>query len=82
MNNILHNISVLLLGAGIILLTIYITKSYNIQKNTINEDQVFIRDIYKERPSRIFRNMFDDPSLYIQKYADIDFNTNQEKLYL
>lgn len=72
MNHIIHNIAVILIFIGIILLTINLTKSYNkcpvvqqrnqyIDQNT--EDQ--------DRPSKIFNKMFSNSDVWMG-YADND----------
>jgi hypothetical protein len=76
MNHIIHNISVILMFFGIILLTINLTKSYNkcpvvqqrnqfIDQNT--EDQ--------DRPSKIFTKMFSNSDVWMG-YADADTKDN------
>jgi hypothetical protein len=78
--NTLYNISLILLFIGIILMTIYITKSYN-KLHVIKEDNKYINNIYNERPSVKFKDMFNDKSLYIKKYTEFD-NLDENKLYL
>jgi hypothetical protein len=78
--NTLYNISLILLFIGIILMTIYITKSYN-NLHVIKEDNKYINNIYNERPSVKFKDMFNDKSLYIKKYTEFD-NLDENKLYL
>ncbi len=78
--NTLYNISLILLFTGIILMTIYITKSYN-NSHVIKEDNKYINNIYNERPSVKFKDMFNDKSLYIKKYTEFD-NLDENKLYL
>ena len=72
-------ISLILLSSGIILMVIYITKMNNKPKQHINEN--YINDIYNERPYVKFKDMFNDQSLFIKKYTEID-NVDQGKLYL
>ena len=79
MNNIIYMISLILLSSGIILMVIYITKMNNKPKQHINEN--YINDIYNERPYVKFKDMFNDQSLFIKKYTEID-NVDQGKLYL
>lgn len=73
---ILRNISILILFFGIILLTIYLTKSYN--KPIVLEEDNLDKKIeteldkhYSKLPSKRFSNMFENPSLWMG-YADID----------
>ena len=79
MNNIIYMISLILLSSGIILMVIYITKMNNKPKQHINEN--YINDIYNERPYVKFKDMFNDQSLFIKKYTEID-NVDQGQLYL
>ena len=80
MNHIIHNISIILIFFGIILLTINLTKSYNkcpiiIQdKQTINKSNIF-----QERPSKIYNNMFNQPEIWMG-YADFDTKNFNSKL--
>ena len=80
MNHIIHNISVILIFVGIILLTINLTKSYNrcpaailtkpnVDQNTKDQD----------RPSKIFNKMFSQPDVWMG-YADFDTKNAKTKL--
>lgn len=87
MNHILHNISLIILCLGIILMTIYITKSYNknTQCNISNtnynpRDEPINEDVYTQRPSTIYKDMFNQNSSWLNKYQNID-NIGQD-LYL
>ena len=71
MNHILYNISIMMLLIGIILLTSYITKAYN--KSNIqptkcnlynNVKEPSVDDVYKMRPSNIYKVMFNEPSIW------------------
>ena len=86
MNHILYNISLIILSLGIILMTIYVTKSYNINtyispeidpqtKETMNQDA------YTQRPGTIFKDMFLQNSSWLNKYQSID-NSAQPNLYI
>ena len=72
MNHIIHNISIILIFFGIILLTNNLTKSYNkcsivvqpkhdVDKNIVNQD----------KPSKVFNKMFNSPDIWMG-YADFD----------
>jgi hypothetical protein len=90
MNSILHNISILILGTGIIMIVIYITKVNNnsyvlpkqnglIIKNSAENENV--NDIYNEKTSDIFKSMFSQSSL-IQDYQTLNINDKTDKLYI
>lgn len=94
MNHILHNISLIILGIGIILITVYITKaSSNGFKTTdmiLMEQQELERrrrglnpneSIYDFRPSKVYKKMFSDPSVWIG-YSDFDENEIKEKIFV
>jgi hypothetical protein len=72
MTHIIHNISIILIFIGIILVTHSLTKSYNKcsiivkQKEEVNQNI-----INQERPSKIFNKMFDSPDIWMG-YADFD----------
>lgn len=73
MNHIIHNISIVFMFFGIILLTYNLTKTYNQCPNTqakSESKQNF--SLESERPSRIFNKMFKLPDVWMG-YAD--FNT-------
>ena len=78
MNVLLYNISIIMLGIGIIMLTIYITKASN--NNYIKEKQYGLRtkqsnqelnNIYDEKASETFKKMFLNSSI-IQDYQSFD----------
>jgi hypothetical protein len=80
MNHIIHNISIILIFFGIILLTYNLTKSYNkctiitqqkqdTNQNTVNQD----------RPSKVFNKMFNSPDVWMG-YADFDTKNFKSKL--
>ncbi len=94
MNHILHNISLIILGLGIILLTVYITKATSNGFKTTDvilmEQQELERrrrgfkpdeSIYDTRPSKVYKKMFSDPSNWFG-YADFDENEIKEKIYV
>ena len=72
MNHILYNIAVMMLLIGIILLTSYVTKAYNkpINNQTTkcsldsNEKEPSVDEVYKMRPSNIYKVMFNEPSIW------------------
>ena len=79
MNHIIHNISVILIFFGIILLTINLTKSYNkcpVYKPggiiTMEETEKLNQD----RPSKVYDRMFNRPDVWMG-YADFDTKNNQ-----
>tara|TARA_B100000161_G_C33538959_1_gene409720 strand:+ start:825 stop:1124 length:300 start_codon:yes stop_codon:yes gene_type:complete len=74
--NIIRSISVLILFFGIIILTIYITRSYTLDQNLKSAPKKqTIHDIYlkkkSERPSKVFDKMFTDSSVWMG-YTDTD----------
>ena len=80
MNHIIHNISIILIFFGIILLTINLTKSYNKCPIIINEKQQTTQNnIYQERPSKMYDKMFSQPELWMG-YADFDIKNFNKKL--
>ena len=80
MNHIIHNISIILIFFGIILLTINLTKSYNNCPIIINEkQQINQNNIYQERPSKMYDKMFSQPELWMG-YADFDIKNFTKKL--
>ena len=89
MNHILYNISILILGFGIILMTVYITKATNKQfkNNQNNQNRQYqtgiaeTGDIYDSRPSKTYSKMFSQPSLWLG-YQEFDSNENTEKIYI
>lgn len=86
MNHILYNISILILGFGIILMTVYITKATNKQfKNEQHKqtrtDIIETGDIYDSRPSKTYAKMFSQPSLWLD-YQAFDPNDKTDKIYI
>jgi hypothetical protein len=78
MNNVIHNISVLLIFFGAILLTYNLTKTYNkCPSRSSSEENIpmeFKQKLNQERPSEIFNRMFSKPDVWMG-YADIDTKT-------
>lgn len=71
MNHILYNIAVIMLLIGTILLTSYVTKAYNKHNNQNtkcnldnNEKEPTVDEVYKMRPSNIYKVMFNEPSIW------------------
>ncbi len=94
MNHILYNISLITLGLGIILITVYITKATS---NGFKTTDVILMEqqelearrrglnttesVYDSRPSRVYKKMFSDPSVWFG-YSDFDENEVREKIYV
>lgn len=94
MNPILHNISLILLSVGIILLTVYITKA---SSNGFKTSDVILMEqqelekrrrgltneenIYDYRPSKIYKKMFSEPSVWLG-YSDFDETEIKNKIYV
>ncbi len=75
MNYLLYNIALIMLLVGILMLTYYLTKAYNVNNNTVinnsyNSEPV-LDDIYDIRPSKTFSVMFNEPSIW-QGYETIN----------
>jgi hypothetical protein len=72
MNHLLYNISVLMLLSGVIILTFYLSKTYNNtshekQNNcSINDNNEInnLQDAYTVRPSQVYDKMFTKPSIW------------------
>ena len=80
MNHIIHNISIILIFFGIILLTYNLTKSYNKCTNIVQEkSDVNQNTINQDRPSKIFNKMFNLPDIWMG-YADFDTKNFKSKL--
>jgi len=80
MNHIIHNISVILIFIGIILLTINLTKSYNqCPVPVINKQEINQNTINQDRPSKIYKAMFSNPDVWMG-YADFDTKNAITKL--
>lgn len=88
MNHLLHNISLILIFFGIILITIYVTKSNYIKSprqktmpNTINDNNKMndVDKAYAERVSKKFNSMFSDNSTWLNKYQEIDYPQVKKK---
>jgi hypothetical protein len=72
MNHIIHNISIILIFFGIILLTVNLTKSYNrCPKIIVPKQEIDQNTINQDRPSRIYTKMFSEPDIWMG-YADFD----------
>ena len=75
MNPLLYNIALIMLLVGILMLTYYLTKAYNINNSIISTDdripETTLDDLYDERPSKKFKVMFNEPSIW-QGYETID----------
>lgn len=80
MNHIIHNISIILIFFGIILLTYNLTKSYNKCTNIVQEKSVINQNtINQDRPSKVFNKMFNLPDIWMG-YADFDTKNFKSKL--
>jgi hypothetical protein len=91
MNHILHNISLVILATGIILMTIYITKASNngymsYEKSLINLQSGLRRretpdNIYDYRVSKAYKKMFSQPSVWAG-YQDFDPEEKTDKIFV
>ncbi len=90
MNHILHNISLIILFAGIIMMTVYITKASGLNymtneqkllmKQNLNKNEQ-VKNIYDYRVSKDYEKMFSQPSIWLG-YQDFDPEFQTEKLYV
>lgn len=80
--NIIRNLSVLILFFGIIIMTVYITKSYGnrldgqIMRNARLDEkkrkmEKLLKNHKSKRPSKVFGNMFLEPTVWMG-YSDQD----------
>ena len=91
MNHILHNISLIILAIGIILLTVYITKAssngyVSYEKHLLNKHSGLKRiqpeqNIYDYRVSKEYKKMFSQPSIWMG-YQDYDPDEKTDKIYV
>lgn len=80
MNNIIYNISIILIFFSIILLTYNMTKNYNKCTNNIQKpSDINQNTINQDRPSKIFNKMFNSPDIWMG-YADFDTKNFKSKL--
>jgi hypothetical protein len=80
MNHIIHNISIILIFFGIILLTHNLTKSYNKCTVIVQQKQEVNQNIVnQDRPSKVFNKMFNSPDVWMG-YADFDTKNFKSKL--
>ena len=74
MNYLLYNIALIMLLVGILMLTYYLTKAYNVNNNTVINNnynsEPTMDEIYDMRPSKTFNVMFNEPSIW-QGYESI-----------
>jgi hypothetical protein len=90
MNHILHNISLIILGFGLILLVVYITKAssngfqttdvINMQNNNLRQ-RPSGDTIYDYKVSKEYKKMFVEPSIW-QGYQTFDPNNIPQKIYI
>jgi hypothetical protein len=94
MNHLLYNISVVMLLSGIIILTYYLSKTYNQPKcqQLLQQQQILlqkqqeeydyyqpnIEKTYTMRPAQIFNNMFSKPDIW-QGYESVSVMKNENK---
>lgn len=93
MNHILHNISILMLSLGIILMTMYITKISNptfltyeqkllAQQKELKQRQTYGPDnVYDYRVSKEYKKMFNESESWLG-YQTFDENESSQKLYI
>ena len=87
MNSILYNLAILILGTGIIMITIYITKVNNNGYTMYKQNGLRVKnnenenDIYNEKSSDIFKKMFSESSI-LQDYQTFNINDKTNKLYI
>lgn len=91
MNHILHNISLVILALGIILITIYITKAstngyISYDKYLLNKQSGLRKihpeeNIYDYKVSKAYKKMFSQPSVWMG-YQDFDPEEKTDKIYV
>ena len=90
MDNIIHNVSLIILIFGIIMVTIYITRAT--KSPYMTRDEMMIKQlknkyyskntsIYDARPNKIFRRMFTQPSIW-QGYQKFDPKESMTKIFI
>ena len=76
MNHILHNLSIIMLAFGIILMTMYVTRATHIPpKKSTGVRRRYNNDIYDDNPSKVLNTMFTQPSTW-QGYQTIEESKN------
>jgi hypothetical protein len=92
MNHILHNISLIILSLGIIMMIVYVTRATSDGFQTFEqkilrvEDGIRRRkpteiDLYDYKVSKDYKNMFSQPSIWLG-YQDFDPIDKPQKIYL
>ena len=83
--NIIRSLSILILFFGLIILTVYITRSYTLHENTKKEviQKASLYDLYmkkrSERPTAVLGKMFTDSSVWMG-YTDPDVKNMPKNL--
>ena len=80
--NIIKSISLLILFFGLIILTIYLTRSYTLNENFVKKRKS-IKDLYNQeklkRPTTVFKKMFTDSSVWMG-FTDSDVKNAPDNL--
>ena len=82
MNHLLYNISIILIIFGIILFTYTFAQAQKKCKCSLHKNNIFpTKNIIKDKPSKIFNNMFDNPSTWMGSadIESIEFNLKKDK---
>ena len=90
MNHIIHNISVIILTIGIIMMVVYVTKASN--NNFLTSEQELMRrnamkstesdgTVYDYKVSKAYKKMFSEPSVLFG-YQTLDPDNMPQKLYV
>jgi len=90
MNHIIHNISVIILTIGIIMMVVYVTKATN--NNFLTNEQMLMRrnamkptesgeTVYDYKVSKAYKKMFSEPSVLFG-YQTLDPDNMPQKLYV
>jgi len=89
MNHVIHNIAVIILSVGIVMMIVYITKASS--NNFLTTEQILMlqkkepenieESIYDYRVSKEYKKMFSEPSVLFG-YQTLDENAVPEKLYV
>ncbi len=90
MNHIVHNISLIILTIGIIMMVVYVTKASN--NNFLTSEQVLMQrnsmkptelgqTVYDYKVSKEYKKMFSEPSVLFG-YQTLDPENMPQKLYI
>lgn len=90
MNHIIHNISIIILTIGIVMMVVYVTKASN--NNFLTTEQMLMQrkagqptdlkeTVYDYKVSKAYKKMFSEPSVLFG-YQTLDPENMPQKLYV